>query len=223
MLVRFTVTLSASEHLLYWRHNPAPLEIASIVITRQSLPPTRLVYSPLLGRTTGKPASRYAVHSAQCTACCSAGQKESQPANCNTNAPFQGQQFHSQPANCNTNAPFQGQQFYSQPASQLTATQTPFSGPAILQPASWHDGGFARLPWSPVTLIVNICYSGCLQISTSHNSEPHLNHGDDCGNESVIHCSMAHRHCMTYHMSHSDDDFSNYSESAVWHIKRTLL
>jgi hypothetical protein len=60
MLVRFTVTLSASEHLLYRRHNPAPLEIASIVITRQLLPPTRLVYSPLLGRTTGKPANRYA-------------------------------------------------------------------------------------------------------------------------------------------------------------------
>jgi hypothetical protein len=83
--------------------------------------------------------------------------------NCNTNAPFQGQQFHSQPANCNTNAPFQGQHFHS----QLTATQAPFSGPAILQPASWHDNSFARLPWSPVTLIVNIC--GCLQISTSHS------------------------------------------------------
>jgi hypothetical protein len=39
MLVRFTVTLSTSEHLLYWqRHKPAPLEIASIAITRQSQP-----------------------------------------------------------------------------------------------------------------------------------------------------------------------------------------
>jgi hypothetical protein len=37
--MRFTGTLSTSEHLLYWqRHKPAPLEIASISITRQSLP-----------------------------------------------------------------------------------------------------------------------------------------------------------------------------------------
>jgi hypothetical protein len=36
MSIRFTVTLSTSEHLLYWqRHKPAPLEIASIAITRQ--------------------------------------------------------------------------------------------------------------------------------------------------------------------------------------------
>jgi hypothetical protein len=42
MLVRFTVTLSTREHLLYWqRHKPAPLEIA---ITRQSLPRSRLEY-----------------------------------------------------------------------------------------------------------------------------------------------------------------------------------
>jgi hypothetical protein len=44
MLVRFTVTLSTSEHLLYWqRHKPAPLEIASITVTRQSLPPSARV------------------------------------------------------------------------------------------------------------------------------------------------------------------------------------
>jgi hypothetical protein len=78
MLARFPVTLSRSEHLLYWRHKPAPLEIASIVITRQSLPPSRLVYSPLLGRTIGKSASRYAARSARCRARCSAGRKESQ-------------------------------------------------------------------------------------------------------------------------------------------------
>jgi hypothetical protein len=72
-------------------------------------------------------------------------------------------------------------------ASQLTATQTPLfraynstaSHPAncdtnalfrasISTASRWHDGSFARLPGSPVTLIVNICYSGCLQISTSH-------------------------------------------------------
>jgi hypothetical protein len=36
MSVRFKVTLTTSEHLLYWqRHKPAPLEIASIAITRQ--------------------------------------------------------------------------------------------------------------------------------------------------------------------------------------------
>jgi hypothetical protein len=44
-MVRFTVTLSTREHLLYWqRHKPAPLEIASIAITRQSLPRSRLGY-----------------------------------------------------------------------------------------------------------------------------------------------------------------------------------
>jgi hypothetical protein len=36
LLVRFMVTLSTSEHLLYWqRQKPSPLEIASIAITRQ--------------------------------------------------------------------------------------------------------------------------------------------------------------------------------------------
>jgi hypothetical protein len=45
MLVRFTVTLSTSEHLLYWqRHKPAPLVFASIAITRQPLPRSRLEY-----------------------------------------------------------------------------------------------------------------------------------------------------------------------------------
>jgi hypothetical protein len=45
MLVRFTVTLSTSKHLLYWqRHKLAPLEIASIAITRQSLLRSRLEY-----------------------------------------------------------------------------------------------------------------------------------------------------------------------------------
>jgi hypothetical protein len=70
ILVRFTVALSTSEHLLYWRHEPAPLEIASfasIALTRQSPP-----------------------RSARCTARCSAGQKEDRP--------FQGHCFCRQPA-----------------------------------------------------------------------------------------------------------------------------
>jgi molybdenum cofactor biosynthesis enzyme MoaA len=84
MLVRFTVTLSTSEHLLYWqRHKPAPLEIASIAITRQSLPRSRLEYcsaAKLLSRChkedyglavlknakSHQPASRYTARSARC-------------------------------------------------------------------------------------------------------------------------------------------------------------
>jgi hypothetical protein len=88
------VTLSTSEHLLYWqRHKPAPLEIASIAITHQSLPRSRLGYcsaarlpsrchkedyglAVFKNTESRQPASRYAPHSAQCTARCSAVPKQ---------------------------------------------------------------------------------------------------------------------------------------------------
>jgi hypothetical protein len=94
MLVRFTVTLSTSEHLLYWqRHKPAPLEITMIAITRQSLPRSRLEYcsaarlpsrrhkedyglAVLKNAESRQPASRYAARSARCTARCLAVPKE---------------------------------------------------------------------------------------------------------------------------------------------------
>jgi hypothetical protein len=116
MLIRFMVTLSTSENLLYWqRHKPAPLEIASITITRQSLLRSRLEYcsaarlpshchkedyglAVLKNAESHQPASRYAAHSARCTARCSAVPKEER-----STALFKATvSADSQPASCYT-------------------------------------------------------------------------------------------------------------------------
>jgi hypothetical protein len=74
----------------------------------------------------------------------------------------------SQPASqLQHNRPFSGPASL-QPASQLTATQPPLfraSKSTASQPADQRELRLASR--SPVTLIVNICYSGCLQITTN--------------------------------------------------------
>jgi hypothetical protein len=99
-----------------------------------------------------KPASRHAVRSARCTARCSAGQKERQLPSMQRAPPG------VQPA----------ARLDKRKASQLTATQMPLFRASNSTASQLTNESFARLPRSPVTLIVNICYSGCLQISTSH-------------------------------------------------------
>jgi hypothetical protein len=68
---------TSKQTLLYWRHNPAPLETAviSIVITHQSLPPTRPVHRCSAGQQEESQlvAAQPAPHD---TARCSAGQEE---------------------------------------------------------------------------------------------------------------------------------------------------
>jgi hypothetical protein len=121
------------------------------VITRQLL----------LGRTTRKPASRYSARTARYGSLL--GRTTGRPANCDTNAPFKGQRFHSQLTRGNLHPASS----ITPGFSQLTATHYgPFQGQKTLQQESWHYENFARLPWSSVTLIVNICYSGCLRTRT---------------------------------------------------------
>jgi hypothetical protein len=142
-------------------------------------------YGSLLGRTTRKPASRYTARTAWYGSLL--GRTTGRPANCNTNAPFKGQRFTaSQPtrgklrpassrharlpsANRYALRPFSGP---TNSATNWMRHNCPFQGQQTLQQASWHYENLAWLPWSSVTLIVNICYSGCLRtrVTTSHTS-----------------------------------------------------
>jgi hypothetical protein len=114
----------------------------SIVVTHQSLAFIR----PVCIATQPAPP--------HCTARCPAGQEEeSQPAlhgmaRCRHSAGTPG--FRQLAVT--KYSPFQGQQ-----TPQLTDSSTA---------ASWRYESSARLPWSSVTLIGIICFSGCLQIST---------------------------------------------------------
>jgi hypothetical protein len=170
---------------LYWRHNPAPLETAgiSIVITHQSLPPTGLVHRCPAGQQEESRlvAAQPAPHG---TPRCSAGRKEDQPTATATPllraSSFTASQLtrgklrpassrHARLPSANRHAlrPFAGP---TNSATNWLRHNCPFPGQQTLPQASRHYENFARLPWLSVTLIVHICYSGCLRtrVTTSH-------------------------------------------------------
>jgi hypothetical protein len=171
---------TSKETPLYWRHNPAPQETASIGITHQSLPPTRLVHRCSAGQKESQlVATQPAPHG---TARCSAGQQEGQPtatptpllrANGSTASqltrgklrPASSRHARLPSANRYALRPFS---WPKNSATNWLRHNCPFQGQQTVQQASWHYENFARLPWSSVTLIVNICYSGCLRTRVRH-------------------------------------------------------
>jgi hypothetical protein len=140
----------------------------------------------MLGQTKRKPASRYIARSSRCAARRSAGQQESQltatptallRASSSTASQLTRGKLH--PA-CSRHARLPSANRYApRPFSGPTNSATnwlrhncPFQGQQTLQQASWHYENFAQLPWSSVTLIVNICYSGCLRTRVRHPTIP---------------------------------------------------
>jgi hypothetical protein len=184
MLVQVTLTLLARKH----HSTDVSSRHCQTSSARHHAPVAASHSASLLGRTRRrKPASRYSARTARYGSML--GRTTGRPANCKTNAPFKGQRFRAsqltrgklRPASSRHARLPSANRYALRPFSGPTNSSTnwlrhncPLQGQQTLQQGSWHYENLAWLPWSSVTLIVNICYSGCLRtrVTTSHNHLP---------------------------------------------------